>query len=85
MQIDPKTVHEELVATLGPSTPSYTIVRRRFHEGREHVSNHPRSASSLSEFTGESIEQVISNDPHSTYDKIIAETSLSTIEQIIHN
>ena len=46
------------------------------------------------EFTGENIElvrQVISNDPHSTCDEIIAETSLSlslshgTIERIIHD
>ena len=35
----------------------------------------------------ELVRQVINNDPHSTYDEIIAETSLSrgTIEQIIHN
>ena len=40
----------------------------------------PLSASPLSEFTGENIQlvrQVISNDPHSIYDEIKAETSLS--------
>ena len=43
-----------------------------------------------SQFTGENIQlvrQVISSDTHSTYDEIIAETSLShgTIERIIHD
>ena len=42
------------------------------------------------QFTGKNIElarQVISNDPHSTYVEIIAETSFShgTIERIIHD
>ena len=91
LEIDPKTVHEELVAGLGFSIPSYAIVTRWakcFRQGREDVNDHPRSASSLFQFTGENIQplrQVISNDLHSTYDEIIAETSLShgTIEQII--
>ena len=83
LKTDSKTIHEELVTALGPSVPSYTTVTRwakHFCEGREDVNNHPRSASPPSQFTGENIElvrQVISNDPHSTYDKIIAETSLS--------
>ena len=48
LQIDPKTIHEELVTTLGPSTPSYTTVTRwakRFRQGREDVNDHPRSSS----------------------------------------
>ena len=87
LEIDSKIIHEELVTALGPSAPSYTTVTRwakRFREGRENVNDHPRSASPLSKFTGENIElvrQVISNDPHSTYDKIIAETSLSVMIQ----
>ena len=92
LQIDPKTIHEELVTALGPSVPSYTTVTRwakRFRQGREDVNDHSRSASPLSQFTGENIElvrQVISNDPHLPYDEITAETFLShdTIEQIIH-
>ena len=42
--------------------------------------DHSRPASPLSQFTGENIQlfpQLISNDPYSTYDEIIAETSLS--------
>ena len=35
----------------------------------------------------ELVRHLINNDPHSTYDEIIAETSLSygTIEQIVHD
>ena len=92
MEIDPKTIREEFVIVLGSSAPSCTTVARlpkSFHEGREDVNDHPRSSSSLSEFTGENIElirQIITNELHSTYDEIIAETfaSHSTIEQIIH-
>ena len=68
---------------LRSSALSYTTVTRwakRFHEGGENVSDHPRSASTLSQFTGENIQlvrQTISNDPPSIYDEIIAETSLS--------
>ena len=59
-------------------------------ERREDVNDHSRPGSPLSEFTDENIQlirQVISNDPHSTYDKIIPDTSLSqgTIKQIIHD
>ena len=90
--IDPKTIHEELVTALRPSTPSYTIVTRwakRFREGKEDVNDNPQSASPVSECTGENVElvrQVISNDSHSTYDEIISDVSLShgTIERIIH-
>ena len=56
-----------------------------FYKGREDVNDDPRSGRPVSELTDENTElvrQVISNDPHSTYDEIIAETSLShgTIE-----
>ena len=82
LQIDPKTIHEEYVTALGSSAPSYTIVKRwakRLRRRREDVNGNPRSSSPLSEFTSENTElagQVISNDPHSTYDEVIAETSL---------
>ena len=93
LEIDSKTIHEEFVTALRPSAPSYTIVTRwakRFREGKEDVNDDPRSASPVSEVTGENIEllrQVISNDPHSTYDEIIPDASLShgTIERIIHD
>ncbi len=89
----PKTIHEELTTALGPNAPSYQTVARwakRFREGREDVDDDPRSGRPISELTDENIElvrQVINNDPHSTYDDIIAETSLShgTVERIIHD
>ena len=93
MEVNPKTVHEEPVTTLGSNASSYITLTRWpkcFHDEREDVNDNSRSASPLSKFTGESIElvrQFISNDPHSTYNEIIAETSLShsTIERIIHD
>ena len=91
--INPKTIHEELATALGPKAPSYPTVAewaKRFREGREDVNDDPRSGRPVSEMTDENIElvrQVIDNDPHSTYDEIIADTSLSrgTIERIIHD
>ena len=57
--INPKTIHEELVTTLGSNTPSYpTVVQwaKHFHEGRENVNNDRRTARPLSELTDENIE-----------------------------
>ena len=61
LEIDPKIILEELVTALGPSASSYTTVIRwakRFRHGREDVNDHHRSASPLSEFTGENIKLV---------------------------
>ena len=61
LQIDPKTIYEELATAFKLSPPSYTIVTswaKRFRQGREDVNDHPRSASPVSEFTGENIELV---------------------------
>ena len=59
-------------------------------EGREDVNDHLRSASPRFDPTDENIElvrDVISNDPHSTYDDIIAETFPVSwsIERIIYD
>ena len=88
-----KTIREELVTAFEPSAPSCTILTRwakRSCQGRENANDDLRSASPLSEFAGENnelVRQGISNDPHSTYDKIIADTSLpqGTIERTIHD
>ena len=93
MKIDPKTIYEELATALGSKAPSYPTVAewaKRFREGREDVNDDPRSGRPVSELTDENIElvrEVINNDPHSTYDDIIAEIFLShgTIERIIHD
>ncbi|CAF5091396.1 unnamed protein product, partial [Rotaria sp. Silwood1] len=91
--IDSKTIFDKLREALGPDAPSYPMVRKwakRFREGREDVSNDPRSGRPISVLTDEKIErvrQVIEDDPHSTYDDITIETDLSrgTIERIIHD
>ncbi|CAF3005125.1 unnamed protein product [Rotaria sp. Silwood2] len=91
--MDAKTIHEELIAALGPNAPLYRIVAgwtQRFHEGREDVNDDLRSGRPVSELTDENVEmirQIINNDPHSTYDEITAETFLSygTIERIIND
>ena len=44
VEIDPKIIHEELVAAFEPSAPSYTTVTRwvkHFHEGSEDVDDDP--------------------------------------------
>ena len=83
--IDVKTIYEELTTALGSNAPSYCTVLRwasHFCERREDVNDDLRSARPVSELTG--IRQIINNDPRSSYDEIIAETSLShgTIERI---
>ncbi|CAF1063163.1 unnamed protein product [Rotaria sordida] len=91
--INPKTIHEELATALRLKVPSYPTVAewaKCFREGREDVNDDPRSGRPVSELTDENIElvqEVINNDSHSTYDDIIAETSLShgTIARIIHD
>ena len=78
---------------LGPKAPSYPTVAewaKRLREGREDLNDDPRSGRPVSELTDENIElvqQVINNDPYSTYDEIIAEICLSygTIKRIIHD
>ena len=90
--IAPMTIHEELATTSGPDASAYRTVAKwveLFREGREDVNDDLRSGRPVFELTDENIElvrQVITNDPHSTYDDIIAETFLShgTIERIIH-
>ena len=44
LKTDLKTIHEELVTTLGHSASSYTTVTRQakhFRQGREDVNDHP--------------------------------------------
>ena len=89
--INPKKIHKELKTALGLNAPTYRTVAKwakRFSEGREDINDEPRLGRPVSELTDENIELVrlvINNDPHSTYNDIIAETTLShgTIERII--
>ncbi|CAF1358854.1 unnamed protein product [Adineta ricciae] len=91
--INPKTIFEELTEALGPDVPSYSMVKNwanRFHEGRDEVSDDPRSSRPISVLTVgniESVRQVIKDAPYSTYKDIIDKTDLSrsTIEPVIHD
>ena len=91
--INPKTIHEKLATALESNAPSYLTVAewaKCFREGIEDVNDDPRSVHPVFELTDEDIElvrEVISNDPHSTYDDIIPEIFLShgTTERIIHD
>ncbi|CAF2566524.1 unnamed protein product [Rotaria sp. Silwood2] len=93
LEIDSKTIFDELTEALRPDAPSYPMVRKwakRFREGREDFSDDPRSGRPISVLTDENIErvrQVIEDGPHSTYDDITVQTGLSrcTIERIIHD
>lgn len=93
LEINPKTIFDELTEALGPDTPSYSMVKnwaKRFREGREDVSDDSWSDRPISVLTVENIEcvwQVIEDDPHSTYEDIIIKTDLSrgTIERIIYD
>ena len=85
--IDAKIIHERLITALGPNAPSYRTVPKLasgFREGREDVNDDLQFDRPVHELTDENIElvrQIINNDPHSTYDEIIAETSLSLMVQ----
>jgi hypothetical protein len=89
--VDAKTIFEELTTTLGSDAPSDRTVRRwaqRFCERKEDFNDDLRSGRPVSVLTDENIEHVrIDNDPHSIYDDIIAETSLShgKIHGIVHD
>ncbi|CAF1477624.1 unnamed protein product, partial [Rotaria sp. Silwood1] len=93
LEIDAKTICEELTTVLEPDAPAYSPVAKwvkRFHEERADVNDEFRCGRPILVFTDENIEQVrqvIEDAPHSTYNDIIAETSFSrgTIERIIHD
>jgi len=88
----PTAIHEDLVTVFGDQAPTYRTVAKwskYTKEGKMDVEDKPRSGRPVTETTTENIARVrsvIDQDPHSTYDDIIAETLLSrgTIENIIH-
>ena len=90
--LKPSEIHEELVAAHGPHVVSYPTVLRWYNKTKDgimEIEDHPRPGRPVTGPTEENIQEVrslIEQDPHSTYDDIEAETSLSrgTIETIIH-
>ncbi|CAF1598792.1 unnamed protein product [Didymodactylos carnosus] len=72
LEIDAKTICEELTTTLRPDAPAYSTVAKwakRFREGREDVNDDFRPGRPISVLTDENIEQVrqvIEDDQNST-------------------
>jgi [histone H3]-lysine36 N-dimethyltransferase SETMAR len=93
LEVNPKTIHEELTLAYGPEVVSYSTVQKwsqLFREGRIEVEDDPRSGRPVSVPTEENINlvrEVIDQDPHATYDDIVEETSLSrwAVGTIIHD
>ena len=91
--INAKTICEELTDPLESRASSYATVKKWakcFRDGREDVDDDLRSGRPVSMLTDENIErvrQVIEDDRNSTYDDIMAETSLThgTIGRIVHD
>ena len=87
-------IHDELTTAYGPKAICYSTVQKwaakYFREGNMEIEDDPRSGRPVSKINPENIQvvqNVIDEDPHSTYDDIEAQTLLSrgTIERIIHD
>lgn len=86
-------IHEELTTAHGPDVVSYSTVQRwskKTNDGIMEIEDDPRSGRPVTELTEENIQavqRIIEKDPHSTYDDIEEDTSLSrgTIQTIIHS
>lgn len=93
LEVDPTTIHEELVTAYGAHAVSYSTVQRwskKTHDGEMEIEDNARSGRPVTETTPENIDLIrslIEEDPHSTYDELEAETQLSrgTIFNIIHD
>lgn len=93
LEVDPTTIHQELVTAYGAQVLSYSVVQKwskLIREGEMEIEDKPRSGRPVSGTTEENIDWVrslIEEDPHSTYDDLEVETELSrgTIYNIIHN
>ena len=89
LEIDPKTIHEELWDPVRHHIQQLQDRQKLFVKEEKMSMIIFDLLSPPSQLTGENIEpvrQVISNDSHSTYDEVIAEASpsYSTRERIIY-
>lgn len=90
---NPTEIHEELTDAHGDDVASYSTVLRwsnKTDDGEMEIEDQPRSGRPVTgptEANIEKVRRVIDEDPHSTYDEIEEETSLSrgTIQTIIHD
>lgn len=91
--VNPTSIHEELTTAHGHGVVSYPTVQRwskKTSDGNMEIEDNARSGRPVTGPTEENIQAVrslIDQDPHSTYDDIEEETSLSrgTIQTIIRN
>lgn len=87
------SIHEELITVPGPEVVSYSTVQRwskKTSDGIMEIEDNPRSGRPVTRPAEENIQvvqRIIEKDPHSTYDDIEEETSLSrgAIQTIIHS
>ncbi|CAF4590519.1 unnamed protein product, partial [Didymodactylos carnosus] len=86
-------IANELKLAHGDQAPKYSTVARwvaLFKEGREELNDDPRSGRPIIVHTAANIElvrQIIEADPHSTFDDIMAQSSINryTLGEIIHD
>ena len=86
-------ISNELTQVYGAQAPKYRTVAKwtaLFKEGRSDLKDDPRSGRPITVHTSANIElvrQIIECDPHSTFDDIMAETSINrfTLGEIIHD
>ena len=87
-----KSITNDLTLAHGYLAPKYSTVAKwtaLFKEGRDCLEDNPRSGRPITEHTNANIElvrHIIERDPHSTFDDIVAESSISrgTVQKIIH-
>lgn len=88
----PKAIHEELAATLGDDSLSYSSVKKwaaLFKAGRQSTEDDPRGgrpSTAVTEENMEAVEDSVMNDRRVSVRKIAAETQVSvgSVETILH-
>ncbi|CAF1429458.1 unnamed protein product [Rotaria sp. Silwood1] len=83
LNIEARTIHDELSTVFGDEAPSYRTVARWaqwFRPGREEIEDEERSRRPVTESTLENIEEIrsiVSDDPHVTIAELQEHTGLS--------
>ncbi|CAF4820702.1 unnamed protein product, partial [Rotaria sp. Silwood1] len=91
LNIEARTIHDELHTVFGDEAPSYRTVARWaqwFREGREEVEDEQRSGRPVTETTLDNIEEIrsiVNDDPHVTIAELQEHTGLSygTVHRIL--
>ena len=91
LNVQATTIHDELSTVFGDEAPSYRTTARWaqwFREGREEIEDEERSGRPVTESTPENIEEIrsiVSDDPHTTIEKLQEHTDLSygTVQRIL--